>query len=258
MLITEENLYEQLSYAKENLGLYALKCDFEAEGSSLEEVSFFRDVASKAEISLALKIGGCEAIRNLTDAKELNADVLVAPMIESSYAVKKFQGAVDRCFDSCQKKRFLCNIETIQAIKNLDEILDEIEKSAYLEGVVVGRVDLAASQGLERSKINGDIIDEQMMMVSQACEQRDLVCVIGGSIDTYALNALAKITYLHFFETRKTVFCSSVLSTKNADRALRFSLQLELWWLRELTKSSEQERLKYLSRIELLETRLAS
>jgi hypothetical protein len=49
----------------------------------------------RAGVDVAIKIGGCEARRDLHDAKVLGAAKVVAPMIETPYSLKKFVEAVN-------------------------------------------------------------------------------------------------------------------------------------------------------------------
>ena len=87
---TEAKLVKILVDLKDNYGVFGIKAEFEAEGTRLEECVRLKDIVSAAGLTLTLKIGGCEAIRDMYDARIIGVDKIVAPMIETSFALKKF------------------------------------------------------------------------------------------------------------------------------------------------------------------------
>ena len=90
----EQKLSEQLVRLKE-LGLSAVKAEFEAEGASFRDLLRLRRFTAEQNISLYLKIGGVEALRDLKDALDLGVDGVIAPMVESPFGVVKFAEAVE-------------------------------------------------------------------------------------------------------------------------------------------------------------------
>ena len=86
----EDLLFKQLSVLKKLYNVQGIKAEFEAEGSSYRDVNRLGRICSKLDIGLFLKIGGPEAIRDIKDSVELGVDGLIAPMIESKFAAKKF------------------------------------------------------------------------------------------------------------------------------------------------------------------------
>ena len=49
-----------------------------------------RFLTCSLNIDLSVKIGGCEAKRDIVDCIHVNCDSIVAPMIESNFALTKF------------------------------------------------------------------------------------------------------------------------------------------------------------------------
>ena len=49
-----------------------------------------RMITNKANLNLNVKIGGCEAKNDIFFCKKIKTNSMVAPMIESEYALKKF------------------------------------------------------------------------------------------------------------------------------------------------------------------------
>jgi uncharacterized protein YjaG (DUF416 family) len=77
-----------LNDLRENYNVIGVKCEFESEGTRLEEALRLKEVVTKASLELTIKIGGCEALKDMYDARIIGVENIVAPMIESSYALK--------------------------------------------------------------------------------------------------------------------------------------------------------------------------
>ena len=90
----ESKILDILTDLKKKHGVVALKAEFEAEGASFDEVLLLKQYASEVGLNLTLKIGGCEAVRDIIDAKKIGVNSIVAPMIETPYALKKFISAI--------------------------------------------------------------------------------------------------------------------------------------------------------------------
>ena len=77
-----------------NAGASHLKVEFEAEGATSAEASLLATLADEANLELVVKVGGCEAVRDIRETLQLGAESVVAPMIESPFAASKFVRAV--------------------------------------------------------------------------------------------------------------------------------------------------------------------
>src|SRR3989337_1856962 len=94
----ELKMIRLLGDLKKNYGVFEVKAEFEAEASRIEEVMRLKDIAEKADLGIVLKIGGPEAITDMFEAQHIGVTGLVAPMIETPYAMKKYLEAIDYHF----------------------------------------------------------------------------------------------------------------------------------------------------------------
>jgi hypothetical protein len=240
-------------------GAQFLKAEFEAEGSRREEVTALRASTRKADLGLTLKIGGCEAVTDLRDAIEFQADVIVAPMIESSYAVQKFDEAVDSHEDTRgEATQFLVNLETIAGLHNLEAIIGAVSTSRNVSGIVFGRVDFVKSQGLGRDAVDSDECLEAALKVAAACQTSNLSLVLGGAISASSERFLLEVAKvkLNRFETRKVVFDAEVLSRTKLSELLKEALDFELSWLKSKRDFYHAISVEDSARIQMLEERL--
>ncbi len=231
----EKKMVELLVELKEKYNVSGVKAEFEAEGTRVEEAMRLKEVSLKAGLGMNLKIGGCEAIRDMVDALSLGVERVIAPMVETPYALKKYLNATERLFSHGQEEygvEFLINLETITAFKNFEEML-LIPEIKYLKGVVIGRDDLVGSMGLTPQDINGSQILMIALQIAEKAKSAGLSVVVGGGVSVHSLPFFKTFPEGHLdrLETRKIVFsCPEALS--NPEEAFRKALEFEILWLK--------------------------
>ena len=250
-----QKILKKLKELKTEFNITAIKTEFESEGAIIEEVLLQKEISTIAEIELVVKIGGCEAINDLYTIKKIGVDSIVAPMIESVYAFKKYINASKTIIENIESKQILINIETICGYKNLDDIL-KTQESKYLTGVVFGRSDMTGSLGLEKEKINSETILDYAKEISRKTQQKNKKFVVGGGINLDSIDFLQKIPYLTNFETRKIVFDSSLLNKSSIKKGIIKALEFELLWLKNRQEMFNIVRNEDIKRIQMLEQQI--
>ena len=253
---TEKQMLEILRKLKEN-GAVAVKAEFEAEGTRTEELLRLIELSRRADIGIGLKIGGCEAVRDLIEAKQFGVDYVIAPMVETSYAMEKYVVAKNKVFtlDEREDVDFLVNIETHTGLNNSSTMIDIASKKNGIDGIVFGRVDFAGSKGLALDSINEDNITDSCIEIASKCKNNNLDFVVGGGISDISIDPLKKISKNHLsrFETRKIIFHAEALNKEEIKKALLNAVHFELLWLlnkREfysLITREDDKRLKMLN-----------
>lgn len=244
---------------KGNYSVVEVKAEFEAEGVRLNEIMRLKDIASEAGLGLVLKIGGCEAITDIFHAQHIGVTGLIAPMVESAYAMGKFLTAIETYFPSESDKNihFGVNIETELAYKNLDDILT-LPKIHFIDTLTIGRVDMCGSLGLSRYDINSDKIYKIAEEIFTKAKKKGLRTTIGGGVAKEAIGFIQKLitrNLLDRFETRKIVFKNSIQKSKMKEAIIKAN-QFELLWLENKKNYYSSIYTEDNSRIEMLKTRI--
>jgi hypothetical protein len=206
---------------------------------------------------MALKIGGCEAVRDLYEAKQFGAKYIIAPMVESDYALSKFVLAKNKVYrpEEEQETDFLFNLETITGYENREALVARAGSDDGVEGVVFGRTDFTGSLGQTRTSNNDETITDYIVDVAKLCAENQLDLVVGGGVSLHSIPALRAIREVHLtrFETRKIVFDAAALDVPDIEDALLDAVHFEVLWLinkREYYSAISREDEKRIERLE--------
>lgn len=250
-------LLESLKKLKEEYGVVSIKAEFEAEGSRKDELIMLRDFVENVGLGLIIKIGGCEAMHDLDQCKLLDATGVMAPMIETPFAMHKFRGAVNKVYgNSASRIERIINAETKTCLANFDDILKESE--GFLTGVTVGRSDLSASMGIERKDIETGPVFAATKEFCEKAKAKGLTTNFGGNIGVESVPFIIKMyPYIDRFETRKVVLSKNDNPEFLRD-AIVNALEFELLYLKFKSNYYEAMATEDTSRIKRLENQIES
>tara|TARA_B110000977_G_scaffold135974_1_gene172917 strand:- start:6690 stop:7478 length:789 start_codon:yes stop_codon:yes gene_type:complete len=254
MNLLENHMLGLLKRLRDEFGVVAVKAEFEAEGTRVDELLRLLELANKADLKIGLKIGGCEAIRDLIESKSFGCDYIIAPMIETKYALGKFSEARKKIYGDDKHTKFLFNLETTTAFQNRQELFSVADG---LDGCVFGRVDYTGSLDMGRDSINDDSVTADVCEVALLSKVKEMELVVGGGVSIDSLDALKTIkkTNLTRFETRKIIFSADALDIPTIDKGLLTAVEFELSWLKNKRSFYEVIFTEDEKRIQMLESR---
>ena len=201
-----------------------------------------KKITKKANVDLNVKVGGCEAKNDIYFCENLNVSGLVAPMVESAYALRKFLQTVSK------KKsiNYFINLESIQAFKNINKIFRE-RNAKFLKGVVIGRSDLAGSLNLEKKSVDSLRIYKLVLNLLKKLKNKNLLIKMGGSLTSNSKKFVSKLYnfgLLHRVETRNIEIKLNNNNIKNFENIIPEIYKFELEWLRYKILLSKKRKFK--------------
>jgi hypothetical protein len=232
----ERRMVEQLQDLRANHHVCGVKAEFEAEGTRLEEAMRLKEVVSAAGLGLTMKVGGCEAVRDMYESRVIGVERMVGPMVESPWALHKFISAVKLAYPEAERDQveFCVNIETVTGVKAFADMLALTDDVAELDGIVLGRVDMTGSLGLTREDVNSPELLEIAIDLFTRAREHGLECALGGGVGKEALDFMRQIPegLLSRYETRKVVFSCPEGLDEDAEAGILKAVGFELMWLK--------------------------
>jgi hypothetical protein len=235
------------------LGCSGIKVSFEDEGALLNEITTMRFLTSSIDLDLSVKIGGCEAKRDIVDCIHVNCDSIVAPMIESNFALTKFLDSL-KVYNYDKKKGF--NFETINAYENLNSIS---EKFNNLDFITFGRVDFINSLNKDRSYVDSDEVYDMVFNVFKKAKECNSQCYLGGAISINSKNFIKKLIdnkLIDKFETRYIIYDVSKIDFNQFEKLLNLGNLFEVEWLKFIKERYMLLATKDCNRIKMIEDRI--
>jgi len=242
-----------------SLGVVAVKQSFEDEGASQNDIAIMRIITTKAKLPLNVKVGGCEATNDIYFCKKIKVNGIVAPMVESEYALTKFIELAKKGY----KNSLYINIETKSAFENIEKIIKS-PKFKYLKGIVIGRSDFAGSLSKSKNIVDSKQVYQAILKLLKKIKKKNILVKMGGSITNKSKNFI-KILYekklLNRIETRNIEIVLNKKNLDNLDFIIEKIFNFELQWIEyklKLLKKTESKLLKknYISRIAELKRRI--
>ncbi|MGQ9843048.1 MAG: aldolase [Spirochaetota bacterium] len=230
-------------------GLVALKGGTEVEDMTYDELLFLKEIA--INIPVIVKIGGPEARNDIRYCQSIGVDGILAPMIESDYALENFVSAVIDVYTDMPLPYLAINIETITAYHNLATMYTNPYFS-YINQITVGRSDL--SQSMKKSVNDDDVLYVTAHIVKDA-KLSGKVTSVGGQINPSNAEIIQKIIKPDRINTRHCIF-----NCKNADniaKSIQLGLEFEMDLYRALSNIEPSKSHIYQKRIAVTSDRLA-
>lgn len=226
----EQRMLDSLLELKEVYGVYGIKAEFEAEGARMDELISLRELILRADLKFITKIGGCEAVHDMQQCKILGATGVMAPMIETPFAMSKFVTAAQRVYgDQIDTVEWIINAETKTCHANYDGILEA--GKGFLNAVTVGRSDLSASMGVDRKDIESKPVFDATKDLLQKSRNAGHVTNFGGNIGIESIPFIQSMSDVaDRFETRKVVITMDN-DENHLRKAIHKALNFELLWL---------------------------
>jgi 4-hydroxy-2-oxoheptanedioate aldolase len=254
---SELMMFETLKKLRDEFGVKCVKAEFEAEGSRTDELVKLNEIVFRADLDMYIKIGGCEAVRDIDQCLLLGAKGIMAPMIETPFAMQKFISAATKVYTQEERKNidWIINAETKTMHANIDDIYQKGKD--FLNTVVIGRVDLSASLGIPRTEINNDKMLQITRDILIKSKKYGFCCGVGGDISNIeaAPFVLKLEKYIDRIETRKVIFELKNVKKKLND-ALKTAIEFEYYYLKNKHAFYERMANEDMDRIIRFEKRL--
>lgn len=250
------NSLQELLVKLKELGCSGIKISFEDEGAQYNEIISMRYLTAKVGLELSVKIGGCEAKREILDCINVCCDTVVSPMIESRFALDKFAKSLE-IQGYKNKKSF--NLETITGYDNMHEIAKSINK---MNSITVGRVDFVGSINKERDYVDSPEIYEcvRNILVKSRKSYPPILCNMGGAISIRSkdfIKNLIREGLLDYFETRYIIFKTQFVDMDKFEEMLYYANKFEIEWMKYIRERYSGYANKDTERINMIEKRVS-
>ena len=258
-----KNLRKKLLLLKQKNSVIGVKGGTEVEDMTLEELSFLREL-SEGIIPLTVKIGGAEARQDIRMMIALHTDCILAPMIESVYALTRFVEAVQdmisekklqlklsskQIIQKREEPKLAFNLETITAVSLLDNFI-ESQAFSFIDQVTLGRDDLSRSMHLN---IDDNEVIKKSQKAIRKIKNQGKYTSLGGGLSLKNIKRISETIESDYLNTRNVTFKNDKNFKKkpenNLFQILNWEKSLYSFFIRVFPKRSDyyDKRIKILS-----------
>ena len=248
-----EKLIEELKNLT-SLGVVGIKQSFEDEGALSQDILTMKRITEQVGLDLSVKIGGCEAKTDIQFCKSINANKIVAPMVETPFALTKFIESII----TIPKLNFYINIESKTAYENLDDILSS-PSSKLLSGIVIGRSDLTKSYGFGKDYVDSHQMQDIVYKALVKCKEYNMTTLMGGNISSKSSEFIKRLyieELLEYIETRNVIIKLNNENINNIGLIIKSSLIFESEWLQYKANQYNNIGKEYLNRSNIIMNRI--
>ena len=247
-------LVSSLIQLNKDYNVVGVKQSTEDEGALYNDILSMRRITELCNLKLSIKIGGCEAKNDINFCSNIGTNGIVAPMVESKFALQKFIESITHL----ENINFYINIESKMAYKNLDNILSS-PASKLLSGIVIGRSDLTKSYGFGKDYVDSPKMQNIIKDILLKCKKYNITTLMGGNISPKSkefIKEMYKSSLLDYIETRNIIIKLNNDNIKNISSAIKSSLLFESEWLKYKANYYNQIGKEYLDRSNLILNRI--
>ncbi|MBY0408372.1 MAG: hypothetical protein K2Q01_11840 [Rickettsiales bacterium] len=206
----------------------AIKKETEAEGASAEDIFLFRALTWRVKLPFYVKIGGAEAVTDVALCQRAQVDGIIAPMIESHFALQKFLNSIDAVYGAGVRPRLIITIESQTAVRQFDAIFSACK--GHVQDITIGRTDLSASFMDAHVTPACAAVMEMVQEVAARVAGSGIELNMGGNVNVATPGQLAGLPGLlgqmQSIETRNVIFAA-----KATPAQIAAALHFEKGWL---------------------------
>ena len=224
-----KELISSLLQLNKDYNVIGIKQSTEDEGALHNDILLMRRITELCNLKLSIKIGGCEAKSDINFSNHIGANGIVAPMVESEFALQKFIESIIHL----KNIKFYINIESITAYSNLDSILIS-PASKMLSGIIIGRSDLTKSYGYGKNHVDSPQMHSVVLDILKKCKKYNITTLMGGNISPKSSTFIKQLyteKLLNYIETRNIIIQLNNNNINNLDNTIKSSLLFESEWL---------------------------
>lgn len=252
MYKTDWDLRHELETLKRDWGLVALKTGTEVEDMPFGDIAFLKRLTDGI-VPLYVKIGGPEARNDMRELIRIRVDGLIAPMIESVYALKKFIITLKEVLSAAEYVRIRkgINLETIEGFAQMNAILSAPE-ARELDQITAARTDLSGS--MELSPDNERVLEICSVICARAREH-ELDTSVGGAIQPAIAQRIKEAVNPDTMNTRHMVMSCRIPVAGDAAAMVRQHLEFESRLYDRLSELSTERGESYAQRATIIRNR---